>query len=174
MLYIFIGYLVIRGAIYLYTNQNKKSLKIPPKNTVSEKNISNENLNLKLDDSLSYSEKLNKTKAIYPFKSWRENYFEYDMEQYTQENCDAAKQIFDDLINKLINFGEHATEKKKLGLFKNAINKLNHLSATDESLIETGEREDLCELIDQITIASGLNPIDYADGEGIADLWREW
>jgi hypothetical protein len=41
-------------------------------------------------------------------------------------------------------------------------------------LIETGEREDLCELIDQITIAAGMDPKNYGDGEGIADEWRNW
>lgn len=48
------------------------------------------------------------------------------------------------------------------------------MNDADDSLIETGEREDLCELIDQITIASGLNPQDYVKGKRIADVWREW
>jgi len=51
---------------------------------------------------------------------------------------------------------------------------LNELDDKIDGLIETGEREDLCELIDQITIAAGLNPENYADGEGLADEWREW
>lgn len=123
---------------------------------------------------LSYSEKLIKSKELYPFKYWRENYYEYEMEQYTQENCDAAKQIFDNLIDKLIKAGENEEEEKKIKLFETAIKELNKLSDIVEALIETGEREDLCKLIDKITIASGLNPKDYANGEGIADLWREW
>ncbi|MDX6181870.1 hypothetical protein SGQ44_04980 [Flavobacterium sp. Fl-77] len=48
------------------------------------------------------------------------------------------------------------------------------MNEKDEGIIETGEREDLCELIDQITLASGLKPKDYAKGEGIADSLREW
>ena len=123
---------------------------------------------------LSFSEKLTKSKELYPFKYWRENYYEYEMEQYTQENCDAAKKIFDDLIGKLIKAGENEEKEKKIKLFEIAIKELNKLSEKEEGLIETGEREDLCKLIDKITIASGLNPTDYADGEGIADLWREW
>jgi len=48
------------------------------------------------------------------------------------------------------------------------------LNKVEAGIIETGEREDLCELIDKITIAAGLNPEDYAQGDGLADLWREW
>ncbi|HYK44861.1 MAG TPA: hypothetical protein VEV83_06825 [Parafilimonas sp.] len=42
-----------------------------------------------------------------------------------------------------------------------------------EGLIQTGEREHLCALIDQITIAAGMDPKNYGDGEGIADEWRD-
>ncbi|WP_405299696.1 hypothetical protein [Kordia sp.] len=125
-------------------------------------------------DDLTFSEKLNQTKKGYPFKAWREAFFEYKMEQYSEENCNAAKAIFDNLIVKLIELGEHGNEKDKIALFEKAVNSLNSLDNTVGSLIETGEREDLCELIDQITIASGLDPQNYADGEGLSDLWREW
>ncbi|NRD20397.1 hypothetical protein HNV08_10100 [Winogradskyella eckloniae] len=125
-------------------------------------------------NSLSYSEKLNKMKTFYPFKNWIEYAVDFDMKQYTQENCDAAKHIFDNLIDKLIKAGEDVSKEKKAQYFETAVIALNALNNKVEGLIETGEREDLCFLIDKITIASGLNPKDYADGEGIADLWREW
>ena len=96
------------------------------------------------------------------------------MEQYTQENCDAAKSIFDNLISGLKSIGENAPEKEKIKLFQTTVLSLNELDDRIDGLIETGEREDLCELIDQITIAAGLNPENYADGEGLADEWREW
>ena len=162
MVYIVIGILLLAVIIYLYANSKKRT-----DNSQSEI-ITTE------DDSSPYAKGLIKTKASYPFKRWRESFFEYEMEQYTQENCDAAKLVFDNLINALINMGENASEKKKVQLFEKAVEELNGLSEKEEALIETGEREDLCELIDQITIAAGLDPKDYADGEGIADLWREW
>jgi hypothetical protein len=130
---------------------------------------------------MTYSEELIATKEGYPFIAWREKFFpdeEYDfggLEQYTPENCDKAQQIFDDLINGLIKLGEKGKKADKEKLFEIAIIALNTLN--DEiggDLIETGEREDLCELIDNISIAAGLDPEDYADGEGISDLWREW
>jgi hypothetical protein len=33
-------------------------------------------------ERLPFAERLNKTKALYPFTNWRANFFEYDMEQY--------------------------------------------------------------------------------------------
>jgi hypothetical protein len=130
---------------------------------------------------MTYEENLENTKVEYPFERWRELFFpdpEDDeaegMEQYTQENCDAAKLIFDSLIDGLKTLGEGAQEKDKVELFRTAVEDLNKLNEKVDDLIETGEREDLCELIDQITIASGLNPEDYADGNGIADNWRNW
>ena len=122
----------------------------------------------------NYAEKLEKTKEFYPFVKWRTNFTAYDMEQYTEENCNSAKHIFDTLIADLITVGERSEEKNKVALFETAITALNNLDSKAEGLIETGEREDLCELIDYITIAAGLNPDDYADGEGLADLWRDW
>ncbi len=130
---------------------------------------------------MSYSELLENTKQNYPFSRWRALYFpdpedveSEGMEQYTEENCDAAKIIFDNLIHGLVNIGEHAAESEKVALFKTAVESLNELGEKVDDLIETGEREDLCDLIDKVTIAAGLNPEDYADGAGIADEWRDW
>ncbi|UXI69784.1 hypothetical protein [Tahibacter amnicola] len=49
-----------------------------------------------------------------------------------------------------------------------AINALN--DRADGGLIETGEREDLCELIDQACAWAGL---DIGEGD-VAGNWREW
>ncbi len=113
------------------------------------------------------------TKKYYPFRNWRESYND-GLEQYTEENCNKAQAIFETLIAKLIELGQDANEKDKVELFKTAVLSLNKLNDEIEGLIETGEREDLCELIDQITIAAEMNPKNYADGEGIADEWRDW
>jgi len=129
---------------------------------------------------MTYPEKLRSTKAGYPFDTWRgyypneENNFD-GMDQYTPENCAMAQQIFDDLIDKLIDAGEGAAKTEKEKLFEQAIISLNNLNdETGGDLIETGEREELCELIDNICINAGLNPEDYADGQGISDEWRDW
>lgn len=121
-----------------------------------------------------YKERLEQNKAYYPFETWEDNFLEYDMTQYTTKNCQAAKRVFDNLLSGLSTLGERGTEREKIALFKKAIYALNQLSNEVEALIETGEREDLCLLIDKITVVAGLNPADYAQGEGLADLWREW
>ena len=96
------------------------------------------------------------------------------MPQYTSENCDRAQQVLDTLINELTALGEAAEEKQKVALFEKAVIELNALNEEIDDLIETGEREELCDLFNQITIAAGLDPEKYGDGEGIATEWREW
>jgi hypothetical protein len=172
MTYTIIGVLIIGGIIYLFANSKKTNKNSQPVNTLSEEIKADNNFESSQNGSLTYSEKLIKTKELYPFAKWRESFFEYEMEQYTEENCNEAKSIFDNLISKLITLGENGNRTDKEKCFEIAVKSLNKLNEKDEALIETGEREDLCELIDQITVASGLNPKDY--GEGIADLWREW
>ncbi|MEP0211578.1 MAG: hypothetical protein ABJD66_00065 [Cellulophaga sp.] len=124
--------------------------------------------------SLSYADRLLATKKYYPFTRWHTNFTEYGMEQYTEENCSAARHIFNTLIANLITLGENGKEIEKVSFFETAVTELNNLNSNADGLIETGEREDLCELIDHITLAADLKPDDYADGEGLADLWREW
>lgn len=124
---------------------------------------------------MSYESGLLKAKAIYPFERWRAR--EADgLEQYTEENCNAAKAIFDSLISELISLGESATEEDKLAKFKTAVELLNELN--DEIggvLIETEERDDLCGLINLVTEKSGIDPKKYGSGgEGPANLWRDW
>lgn len=169
-----LGIVLIGGIIYLILHLIKSSnpSEIPQKSREIQESKSVQKI--VENGNLSYSEKLLQTKKGYPFESWRKAFFEYDMEQYTEENCNAAKAVFDDLIAGLIKIGEHGSEKEKLALFETAVNTLNSLDYKIDGFIETGEREDLCELIDQITIAAGLNPKNYAGGEGLADLWREW
>jgi hypothetical protein len=122
---------------------------------------------------INYKNKLLASKAFYPFGRWRENYNE-GLTQYTKENCNKIKKVFDDLIISLIEIRENASEEQKKQLFKIAILKTNELNEEIDGLIETGEREDLCELTDKITIACGLDPRKYGEGEGLASEWREW
>lgn len=122
---------------------------------------------------MEYHNRLLATKEAYPFSRWREN-FDEGLEQYTEENCKKVATVFDNLINSLISLGENASEEQKVQLFKIAILKTNELNNEIDGLIETGEREDLCELTDNITIACGLDPNKYGDGEGLATEWREW
>ena len=118
---------------------------------------------------MTYAEKLNQTKSSYPFAHWQES----EIEMYTAENCGAMRGIFDDLIADLIAKGETASEAEKIESFRAAIEATNELDE-ETGMVETGEREDLCELTNVISLAAGLDPGKYGEGEGLASEWRDW
>jgi hypothetical protein len=117
-----------------------------------------------------YRAKFDSAVARYPFQRWLES----GLEQYTDESCAAFAGVFDRLITRLVNLGKDAAEQAKLDEIRVAVEELNALNEQDESLIETGEREDLCELVNLVTSACGLDPTKYGGGEGPASDWREW
>ena len=117
-----------------------------------------------------YLKRLNDTKQSYPFSRWQDS----GLEQYTPEACASFVAVFDDLITKLAGLGEGAPESQKIAAFQTAVQALNNLNEEDESLIETGEREDLCELCNVIATAAGVDHKQYGDGEGPASEWRDW
>ena len=117
-----------------------------------------------------YLKRLNETKRRYPFAGWQSS----GLDQYTPEACASFVAIFDDLIAQLAALGETAQEAQKIAAFKTAVEALNALNEEDDSLIETGEREDLCELCNVIAAAAGIDPTEYGNGEGPASEWRDW
>ena len=117
-----------------------------------------------------YRQRLTATRESYPFPKWAAS----GLDQYTEEACGLFAAVFDDLIQRLAALGEQAPEKEKIAAFKQAVEALNALNEKDESLIETGERQDLCELCNVIANAAGIDPKKYGDGEGPASEWREW
>jgi hypothetical protein len=117
-----------------------------------------------------YQKRLNATKEHYPFSQWAES----GLEQYTEEACASFVAVFDRLLQTLAELGEQAPESKKMASFQAAVEALNDLNEEDASLIETGEREDLCELCNVIATAAGIDPAKYGAGEGPASEWRDW
>ncbi|NJN45436.1 MAG: hypothetical protein HC808_01910 [Candidatus Competibacteraceae bacterium] len=123
---------------------------------------------------MTFSDKLKQTKESYPFALWSAR-FDDGLEQYTPENVNSARAILDRLIDNLSSAGENANEAVKVSHFKASVEALNDLNdQLDGCLIETGEREELCELFDVIASAAGLDPSIYGDGDGIASEWRDW
>ena len=103
--------------------------------------------------------------------SWVEKR-EDGLEQYTPQNCKAAETIILDLIEQLESLGQNNLIKKE-ALIKNCVLTLNKFNdGLDGCFIETGEREELCSLFDNIADAVGINVQDYQDG--IASEWRDW
>lgn len=103
--------------------------------------------------------------------SWTEKKDE-GLEQYTKKNCKRAETIIFNLINQLENIEQNDFFTKE-ELIKQCVLELNKFNEVlDGSFIETGEREELCDLFDNIADAVGLNVQDYPDG--IASKWRDW
>jgi len=123
---------------------------------------------------MNYEARLLEVKENYPFENWQ-TYKAEGLEQYSKENCKAAKHIMDTLLSDLIALGEGATENSKIRNFQVAVESLNSLNdKADGSLIETDEREELCELFNLIAVKAGIDPSNYGDGEGPASEWRDW
>ncbi len=122
------------------------------------------------DAMTNYRSKFDPVVAKYPFQHWQQS----GLQQYTEESCAAFASVFDRVIEKLVDLGEHATEQTRLDAIRSAVEELNTLNKEDDSLIETGEREDLCELVNLVASTCGLDPSKYGDGEGPASEWREW
>lgn len=121
----------------------------------------------------AYAEQLLATKQHYPFDNWRTHYQQESIRQWEPdgvEDTNAIQAIFDQLIAKLLELGEDASEKKKVKQIIKAIEATNDYAG----LIMTEQREELVELTDEITVACGLDPADYAEGAGLADEARDW
>ena len=122
----------------------------------------------------SYQDKLGAARNTHLLIDWQKK-AEHGLEQYTKENCAEAQKIIGDLIAGLVAIGEVADEKTKLKQFEEAVVALNTFNdKTDGCFIETGERKDLCPLMDRIAGAAGLDPKKYGGGEGVASEWRDW
>ncbi len=127
-------------------------------------------------NEIEFKAQFEEIKQSFPFDNWYNvSNKEYGMEQYTKENCQKAESIMTTLINELFKLGLKAKESKKIELFRVATEAYNTLNEeTNWEIIETGEREELCEIIDKIGLNCGIIPEKYGNGDGIASVWRDW
>jgi hypothetical protein len=103
------------------------------------------------------------------FQFYQEGGF-YEEMGYKKKDCALIDTIIFNLIEKLEN-NKDATEKQKLTYFKSYVLAINKV---DDKLqfIETGEREYLCDTLDDIATAAGIDVAAYDDD--IAGKWRTW
>ncbi len=117
---------------------------------------------------------LNNIKERGLFKKKWSNLFALGLYQYTEKNLLKVDAIFIKLIDELIEMGSKANEDKMVEKFKTAVIELNILNAEiDETLIETGERDDLCLLFISIAKAVQIDLSSY-NNQDITFQWREW
>ena len=90
---------------------------------------------------------------------------------YTQADIDRCARIIDGFLASLEGLPKGKRNESILKLVKAAVLKLNKLNERcDGALIETYEREQLCELIITATKRAGL----VSDVYDITEEWRAW
>lgn len=89
--------------------------------------------------------------------------------EYTLKHIDRCAAITRDFLERLSDVPR--TDKEKIvAEVKHVVMKLNKLNAScDGALIETDQREDLCQLIQTAAINAGLK-----SDEDVTAPWREW
>ena len=165
-----------------FIRMTKGKLNIPQDKNIFIDNVKVSKIQVELQVKMlnqtktEFEQNIKKLKNEFPFDYWHNTLLkEFGMEQYTLENCKKGEGIMSNLIIDLIKIGLKANESSKLEKFKKATIAYNTLNDDcDGALIETDEREKLCELIDKIGIICGLIPDKYGDGDGIASEWRDW
>ena len=89
---------------------------------------------------------------------------------YTQAGIDRCTLILDRFLTALDGVGEPADPDAILEIVKRAVLALNELNdECDGSLIETDQREQLCDII-----ILGANKAGLDTDEDITEEWREW
>jgi hypothetical protein len=103
-----------------------------------------------------------------------ENDPEYDPEYdagYTQKHIDQCSKIIDEFFSALANIPNLKKNESILKSVKAAVVKLNKLNdKCDSSIIETDQREQLCELIITAANHAGLE----SNVDDVTEEWREW
>lgn len=131
-------------------------------------------INNEVDLNKNQTESLSELQSILkfsPIKNWIEKY-EDGLEQYTPENCKKGEEIISNLVQKLEQ-NNNLNNNDKVDLIKSSVLEFNRLNdSLDGCFIETGEREELCEVFDNIADSVGINIQKYEDG--IASEWRDW
>jgi hypothetical protein len=97
-----------------------------------------------------------------------ENYMNEANPSYTQSDIDSCASI---LVDYTVNIYKTQSKQEGMETVKSAILKLNALNdKCQESLIETGEREQIAEIIILASHKMKYNSMD----DDITEEWREW
>jgi hypothetical protein len=90
---------------------------------------------------------------------------------YAQKHVDRCSAIIDDFLASLEKTPETQKNKYIMAVVRKTILRLNKLNERcDGNLIETGQREDLCKLVNSVARHAGLE----SSADDITYEWREW
>ena len=91
-------------------------------------------------------------------------------DDYSKEDVDRCASILDRYLSSVLDPSVHGVSEGIMAAVKTAVLALNDLNEQCEhSLIETDQREDICELIIHAASLAGLDGND-----DITEEWREW
>jgi hypothetical protein len=141
--------------VFVACSENKES-------NESEKALKQEVKNL---EGYMTFEELTRNK---PTLEWKQRMAEGD-DLFTEENINATNEVLDSYINSLKELKDNPTEDEVIECVKNVVISLNILNENYDYFIETVEREELCEFINETVGIVGV-----VSEEDITEEWREW
>ena len=162
-----------RPLLYLFTALISSVLVLPACGQTSSNNILEQG-NLKSKESTQTTPKASAiapkdlNKLLGDLKTSMISYMQTAQPSYTMDDINSCETILKQYLADML-----ASKNKKAGMkiVKKTILTLNKLnSKTQETLIETGEREQIAEIIILAASRKGYNPVD----EDITEEWREW
>ncbi len=107
-------------------------------------------------------------KQIEDLKNSMLAYMETGQPEYSSEDVNNCVKILKDYVSKI---AKTNSKDNAMEIVKSTVLKLNDLNNNAKSeLIETGEREQIANIIISATHAKGYNSMD----EDVTEAWREW
>ena len=89
---------------------------------------------------------------------------------FTEKDVRKCEKILTEYLESLEKLSA-PSDKKILACVKKAVLALNKLNEkADYALLETGERESICEILQNSAVACGLTDAD----DDVTEEWREW
>ena len=148
-------FLLLFFSLFLFSCTNKISQKIEnnTKSKIESKKMENQTALQKQIDDL---------------KNSMLEYMKTGQPEYSTENVNNCVKILEDYVSEI----EKTNSKDEaMKIVKSTVLKLNDLNNNAKSeLIETGEREQIANIIISATHAKGYNSMD----EDVTEQWREW
>lgn len=105
-----------------------------------------------------------------PTKRWEQSMKEGD-DLFTKKAITEIESILLDYIESLSNFTRLKKASNIFNSVKKVVKKINKVNDRNDYFIETLEREELCEFIDNIVLATGFK---INEGIDLTEEWREW
>lgn len=125
-----------------------------------------QNKNIKPENSLLIAER----SKVLPTKYWQERMNDGD-DQFTNTGINDVKALLENYIQTLLAL---LPKKKATPIYnsvKKLVNSINKINTKNNGFIETMEREELCEFINELIKATGLQLDKTID---LTEQWREW